>query len=162
MQKLTECLCDGSKLPLFHDPALAEVDLCYKAIPHYKSFVTKRETLVNRRIKEGKEAEKKNQEKEKEKQKKKREQIEREIPHQNRKFLKGDNQPIPVKNEHEFAHLYLEEIYNILPSCNILELNMDARLTILSKASCFSGDLRKQALLVKGVRNKWLCSNLDY
>ena len=54
--QLTECLCDERKIPLLHDPALAEVDLCYKAIPHYKSFVTKRETLVNKRIKEGKTA----------------------------------------------------------------------------------------------------------
>ena len=61
LQKLTECLCDVRKLPLLQDPPLgphtfAEVDLCYKAIPHYKSFVTKRETEVNRRIKEGEEA----------------------------------------------------------------------------------------------------------
>ena len=56
LQKLTECLYDDKKIPLLQDPALAEVDLCYKAIPHYKSFVTKRETEVNKRFKEGKEA----------------------------------------------------------------------------------------------------------
>ena len=64
---------------------------------------------------------KEEQGKEREKQKLKREQIEQEIPHQNRKFLKGNNQLIPIKNEHEFAHLYLEESYSHLSSCNILE-----------------------------------------
>ena len=61
LQKLTECLCDVRNMPLLHDPPMGphtfvEVDLCYKAIPHYKSLVTKRETEVNRRIKEGEEA----------------------------------------------------------------------------------------------------------
>ena len=110
LQKLTECLCDGRKMPLLQDPALAEVDLCYKAIPHYKSFVTKRETQVNKRIKEGEEAariENETQGEEREMQKQKREQVGREIPHENRKYLQGNNQPIPIKNEHEFAHLYL-------------------------------------------------------
>ena len=38
---------------------------------------------------------------------------------------------------------------------------MDALLTILSKASCFPEDLRKQASKAREVRNQWLCSNLD-
>ena len=38
---------------------------------------------------------------------------------------------------------------------------MDATLTILSNASCFLEDLRKQSSLVKEVRNKWLCSDMD-
>ena len=207
LQKLTECLCDGRNMPLLQDPALAEVDLCYKAIPHYKSFVTKRETLVNRRIKEGEEAgkleekarrleeeaarleekaakakgksetererqgtekekerhgkEKEMQGKEKQKQKLKREQIEREIPDKNQKFLKGNNQPIPIKNEDEFAHLFLEDGYSHLSRCNILVLNLGAILTVLSKASCFPEDLRNQALSVMDVRNSWLCSEMN-
>ena len=76
--------------------------------------------------------------------------------------MRGDNQPIPIKNEHEIAHLYLGEVYNHLFGCNILQLNMDAILTILSKASSFPENLRKQASVVKEVRNKWLCSNLDH
>ena len=52
---------------------------------------------------------------EKEKQKLTLHQIEREFPNQNKTFLKGCHQPIPIKNEHEFAHLYLEEIYSVLP-----------------------------------------------
>ena len=60
LENLTECLCDVKNMPLLQDPplghTLAKVDLCYKALPHYQSFVTKRETQVNRRIKEGEEA----------------------------------------------------------------------------------------------------------
>ena len=60
LQKLTECLCvtdgDGQKLPLLHDPVLEEVNLCYKAIPHHKYFLTKREREIKKRTKEGEEA----------------------------------------------------------------------------------------------------------
>ena len=38
---------------------------------------------------------------------------------------------------------------------------MDATLTILSKASCFPEDLRKQASTAKEVRTEWLCVNCD-
>ena len=91
-----------------------------------------------------------------------REQLEKEFPEKNEKFLTGDNQPININDEHEFAHLYLSEVYSTYPGCNILELKMDALLTILSQASCFPEDLREQASEVKKVRNKWLCSSSDY
>ena len=72
----------------------------------------------------------------------KKEQIQSEFPLENRKFLAKENQPIPINDEHEFAHLYLEEIYSILADCNILKLDMGAVVTILSKASCFSKEIR--------------------
>ena len=85
-----------------------------------------------------------------------------EIPEYQKQFLNGDNQPIAIKNEHELAHLYLDEVYSKLPGCNISNLNMDAILAILSRASCFSENLREQASLVRNaVRNKWLCSNME-
>ena len=130
-----ECLADVNKVVLLHDPALPKIELCFKALPHYHTFIKPRdEKLRQRNIK---------------------------IPAFHRKYS-PDNQPIPIKNEHELAHLYLEEIYNKLPGCNILELNLDAILTILSKASCFPEVQRKQASKVRGVRNKWLCSNMDH
>ena len=39
------------------------------------------------------------------------EQIRHEIPQQRQQLLEGYNQPIPIQNEQEFAHLYLEEVY---------------------------------------------------
>ena len=179
IQDLSECLCDDRNMPLLHDPALGKIDLCFKALPHYEAFVRKREKEVNQRIDEGKAAAialerweeyfkmarkdrgkaargKTEEEIESEIQRHKqtKKQIDREIPKQIRKFLRGDNQPIPIKNEHEIAHLYLGEVYNHLFGCNILQLNMDAILTILSKASFFPENLRKQASVVKEVRNK--------
>ena len=52
LQKLTECLCDEKNTPLLHDPALDKVGLCYEALPHYKTFVSKREAEVKRGAKE--------------------------------------------------------------------------------------------------------------
>ena len=101
IQSLTKCLCDDTNMPLLRDPVLREVGLCYKALPQYETFVMKRETKVKKRIKEGEEA-KRGEEKakkemnqsEEQKHKQKKEQIDREIPKQNRRFLTGDNQPI--------------------------------------------------------------------
>ena len=62
IQSLTECLCDDTNMPLLRDPVLREVDLCYKALPQYKTFVKKREEKVKKRIKEGEEAERAEQE----------------------------------------------------------------------------------------------------
>ena len=78
-------------------------------------------------------------------------------------FFRDDNQPIPIKNEHELAYLFLEEAYNNLGgSCDISKLNMGAILTILSKASCFPKAVREKASVVmEEVRNNWLCSNKD-
>ena len=119
---------------LLHDPALPKIELSFKSLPHYRSFIKPRDDKVKQKnIK---------------------------IPKFHRKYS-PDNQPIPINNEHEFAHLYLEEIYNKLPGCNMLELNLDAILTILSKASCFPEIQRKQASKVREVRKKWLCSNMD-
>ena len=136
--KMSECLCDEEKMPLVQDCASSPDFLCYKALPQYGKFVGSREEKM------------------------KFEKMGRTIPNKYNKFLTGDNQPIPIKNEHEFAHLYLEEVYSNLSRCNILELGLDALLTILSKASCFPEELRKQALIVRQLRNKWLCSNSDY
>ena len=139
--KLSECLCDEEKMPLVQDCASSPDFLCYKALPQYGKFVGSREEKM------------------------KFEKMGRTIPNKYNKFLTGDNQPIPIRNEHEFAHLYLEEVYSNLSRCNILELGLDALLTILSKASCFPKELRKQALIalrVKQLRIKWLCSNSDF
>ena len=127
-----ECLADEKKIVLLRDPSSSQIELCFKALPHYDSFVKQRDVKVKQR---------------------------------NIKFhtkFPPENQPIPIKNEHEFAHLYLEEAYSHLSGCRILELNMDAILTILSKASCFPENLRKQASAVKDLRNHWLCSTLDH
>ena len=71
-------------------------------------------------------------------------------------LLKAKNIPIPIKDENELAHLYLQEFYNKQPSCNILNLDAGAILNILSKAECFPDNIRKQAARVRDeVRNKW-------
>ena len=56
LQKLTECLCDATNMPLLHDPALDKVGFCYEALPHYKTFVNKREAEVLRGVQERKES----------------------------------------------------------------------------------------------------------
>ena len=109
LQKLSECLCDEEKMPLLCDSSFENVSLCYRALPNYEAFVQKREGRVERRLEEGRVAEQR-------KQKQLKDQIDCEIPKKYRKFLRDDNQPIPIKNEHEFAHLYLEEVYSNL-SC---------------------------------------------
>ena len=159
LQNLTECLCDDEKMPLLFYPCFKitsrKVEFHYTALPHYKTFVRKREEKVKERMTT------KEQLKTELKLKLKLISEIPEIPEQNREFLKGDNQPIPIKNEHEFAHLYLEEAYSHLAGCDILELNMDANFIILSNASCFGEDLRQQASIVREERNKWLCSIMD-
>ena len=56
LQILTECLCDDQKMPLLHDPGLREHKLSFKSIPHYKTFVSKREVKVKQGAKERDEA----------------------------------------------------------------------------------------------------------
>ena len=56
IQSLCECLCDYKNIPLLHDPVLEKVKFCYKALPHYETFVRKREGEVNQRVEEGEEA----------------------------------------------------------------------------------------------------------
>ena len=131
-----ECISTPAPAPAPLQEDRKDFQLCYKAIPHYNTFTQKRaEKLRQKEIK---------------------------IPESHIHYLEGDNQPIPIKNEHELAHLYLDQIYSKLFNCDISTLNMDAILTIVSRASSFQHDLREQASLVrKEVRNKWLCSNMD-
>ena len=71
-------------------------------------------------------------------------------------LLKGKHQPIPINNEHELAHLYLQEYYKKQTGCNILNLDASAILNILSKAEVFPDNIKKQAAKVRDeVRNKW-------
>ena len=122
---------------VYDDPAIKDVQLCYKALPHHQTFCQKRMSkLSEQRIKSQSSLE---------------------------QFFRDDNQPIPIKNEHELAYLFLGEVYNNLGgSCDISKLNMGAILTILSKAPCFHRDLREKASSVKKkVRDKWLCSNKE-
>ena len=124
-----ECISRDNRNPLLHD--LADFQLCYKAIPHHHTFTQKRADMLRQK--------------------------KIEITESQRQFLEGDNQPISIKNEHELAHLYLDQVYSILPGCNISNLNMDAILVILSRASCFHENLREKyceeqvALLQHGV-----------
>ena len=100
-------------------------ELCYKATRHQQTFCQKRMSKQESRQRS------KNQSSLKQ-------------------FFRDENQPIPIKNEHELAYLFLEEAYNNLGgSCNISKLNMGAILTVLSKAPCFHRDLREKASLVK-------------
>ena len=111
-----------------------DFQLCYKAIPHYHAFTQRRAEKLKQLRQRG----------------------------ENR-LKEGDNQPIPISNEHELAHLYLNSVYGKLLSCNILSLDMDALLQIMSKASCFQKDLRKKASSVqKEVRDKWLCTSAEF
>ena len=72
------------------------------------------------------------------------------------KLLEGKNQPIPIKNEHEFSHLYLQEFYKKESKCSITNLDASAILNILSKSDCFSHSVNVQASKVRDrVRNKW-------
>ena len=107
-----ECISTqaAAPAPLQEDPA--DFQLCYKAIPHHHTFTQKRaDKLRQKKI---------------------------EIPEYQKQFLNGDNQPIAIKNEHELAHLYLDEVYSKLPGCDISSLNMDAILEIVSRASSSS------------------------
>ena len=119
------------------DPAIKDVQLCYKALPHHQTFCQKRMSKLSRQRSKNQSSLK--------------------------QFFRDENQPIPIKNEHELAYLFLEEAYNNLGgSCAISKLNMGAILTVLSKAPCFHRDLREKASLVKEkVRNNWLCSNKE-
>ena len=72
------------------------------------------------------------------------------------KLLEGKNQPIAIKNEHEFSHLYLQEFYKKESKCCITNLDASAILNILSKSDCFSDFVNVQASKVRDrVRNKW-------
>ena len=58
--------------------------------------------------------------------------------------MEEKNQPIPIANEHELAHLYLGENYNSKHSvCDIFKLDLEALLTIMEKARCFSTSIPK-------------------
>ena len=57
LQQLSECLCDEEKIPLFHDSSFNHVSLCYKALPNYEALVQKRRERVERRLEEGRAAE---------------------------------------------------------------------------------------------------------
>ena len=105
--------------------------LCYKALPQYQSIVQRRkETFGEEHL----------------------------ISDSQRGLLEEENQPIPIGNEHELAYLYLGENYNRMFSfCDILQLDLEAVLKIMSKASCFSTLARTQAAKVKKyVMNNWM------
>ena len=137
-----ECISDDKINPLQEDPK--GFQLCYNAIPHHFSFTQKRADKLE------------------EKRNRMRSSEAIEIPEDQEKFLQGENQPIPIKNEHELAHLYLNDAYSRLVKCDIFELDLDALLTILSRASCFPQKLRTLAASVRqNVRNRWLCSNIE-
>ena len=82
LQKLSECLCDEEKMPLLRDPSFKNVSLCYRALPNYEAFVQKREGRVERRLEEGRAAERAEQRK----QKQLKDQIDREIPKNGESF----------------------------------------------------------------------------
>ena len=63
--------------------------------------------------------------------------------------MKEENQPIPIANEHELAHLYLGERFNRFSVRDISQLDLDSLLTIMAKASCFSTSTRTQAEKMK-------------
>ena len=70
--------------------------------------------------------------------------------------LQGPNQPIPIRNEHELAHLFLSEFYKRQKSCSILNLDIGGILRILVSASCFPNDVKVQAGRVEDkVRAPW-------
>ena len=129
-----ECISADKKNPFKKDST--GFQLCYKALPHYRAFTQKRREKFRHK------------------------QAPRSKKHLH--LLEEDNQPIPIKNEHELAHLYLDEVYSELSGCDISTLNLDAILNILSRASCFKEELRRQAFLVqREVRDKWLCSSME-
>ena len=97
-----ECISRDNRNPLLKDPA--DFQLCYKAIPHHLTFTQRRADKLREK--------------------------DIQIPQYREHLLEGDNQPIPIKNEHELAHLYLDEVYSKLPGCNISSLNMDAILSM--------------------------------
>ena len=70
--------------------------------------------------------------------------------------LQGRNQPIPIRDEHELAHLFLGEFYKKQKSCSISNLDIGAILRILLSASCFPEDVKVQAEKVEDkVRGPW-------
>ena len=71
-------------------------------------------------------------------------------------YFQGRNQPIPIRNEHELAHLFLSEFYKKQKSCSISSLDIKAILRILSSASCFPKNVKMQAQRVEDkVRELW-------
>ena len=71
-------------------------------------------------------------------------------------LLQGRNQPIPIRNEDEFAHLFLSEFYKKQQSCNISNLDLSAILKILRAASCFPKEVKVLASKVEDkVRQLW-------
>ena len=76
-------------------------------------------------------------------------------------FLEGENQPIPISNEHELAHLYLGETYQSHSVCNIEQLDLEAILTIMTNASCFSKAIQMQAAQVMILFDTWMQISLE-
>ena len=71
-------------------------------------------------------------------------------------LLQGRNQPIPIRNEDELAHLFLSEFYKKQQSCNISNLDLSAILKILRAASCFPKEVKVLASKVEDkVRQLW-------
>jgi hypothetical protein len=125
---LAGCLCDNQGNPLWNDPGGDQ--LCYKALPLYQSIIQKRKEMSEE---------------------------DNLITDLRRRILEEENQPIPITNEHELAHLYLGENFNRFSVCDISQLDLDSLLTIMGKASCFSTSIRAQAAKVKAhVMNSWM------
>eukprot|EP00092_Neocalanus_flemingeri_P015041 GFUD01016245.1.p1 GENE.GFUD01016245.1~~GFUD01016245.1.p1 ORF type:complete len:913 (+),score=201.86 GFUD01016245.1:85-2823(+) len=140
------CLADSNGEPLRFDPENHPtppqgdgVQLCYRALPHYEDAVKDRTEKIEEQIKQNQPQLSPSQ-----------------IKLKLMERLPGKNQPTPIIDEHELAHLYLQEYYKRQSNCNISNLDASAILNILSKASCFPGNVRKQAAHVRDtIRNSW-------
>ena len=85
LDPLAGCLCDAHGNPLRSDPAGAL--LCFQALPHYKATVQeRRDKFANKKL----------------------------ITDSRHQLLEEKNQPIPIANEHELAHLYLGENLSLI------------------------------------------------
>ena len=61
------------------------------------------------------------------------------------------------QDEHELAHLYLGQSYNRFGVFDIFKLDLEAILTIMEKAKCFSAVTQTEARsLKKNVVNSWM------
>ena len=162
---MSDCLADSQGFPLRFDPNNHPapphgdgVQLEYRALPHYEGTLANRQqacrtqiTQFERRLKhlEGtQKALKKRGQPFPDKDKQELDNI------KNRAL--GKNQPIKITNEHELAFIFLQEFYKKESGCNIPKLDPGAILNIMTKASCFSNEMREQTKKVRDeVRNSW-------
>ena len=120
--------------------------LCYRALPHHDLTVELRQMHLEMHLEQTQHSEKgagtagkRDPERTK-----------------NSGLLQGRNQPIPIRNEDELAHLFLSEFYKKQQSCNISNLDLSAILKILRAASCFPKEVKVLASKVEDkVRQLW-------